>query len=60
MNQEAAMGIYKVDLDVDLDVEVDAYEATPRRISVSVWAGGPFVVAFDADTPCVTDPLGAD
>ena len=29
-------------------------------LSVCLGRGGPFVVAFDADTPCVTDPLGAD
>ena len=29
-------------------------------LSVCLGTGGAFVVAFDADTPCVTDPLGAD
>ena len=29
-------------------------------LSVCLGRGGPFVVAFDAVTPCVTDPLGAD
>ena len=68
MNLEAAMGVYMVDGPRPGPGRGRGRGGggghtighAQEDLSVCLGRGGPFVVAFDADTPCVTDPLGAD